>query len=171
MVQPHLESLLRTLLSSEKHPDVLEDKRRILVNLISRLPLDNLEDRATQIIVGLCRQGGAGCNRVAKALMQRLPPTAVVIKLISDDFLKAHSSRVSHMIDFYSLWCFKWWVLPSLLSSWLVFYVPTTFFHSLFLDYLFNFYVLKLSNYEKRSIQSKLISFWYSRQFIERSSF
>lgn len=95
VVQPHLESLLRTLLSSEKHPDVLEDKRRILANLISRLPLDNLEDRATQIIIGLCRQGGSGSNRVAKALMQRLPPTAVVIKLISDDFLKSHSSRVS----------------------------------------------------------------------------
>lgn len=94
-VQPHLESLLRTLLSSEKHIDVLEDKRRILINLISRLPLDNLEDRATQILVGLCRQGGAGSNRVAKALMQRLPPTAVVIKLISDDFMKSHSSRVS----------------------------------------------------------------------------
>lgn len=94
MVQPYLESLLRTLLSSEKHPDVIEDKRRILINLISRLPLDNLEDRATQILVGLCRQGGSGSNRVAKALMQRLPPTAVVIKLISDDFLKSHSSRV-----------------------------------------------------------------------------
>lgn len=94
-VQTHLESLLRTLLSSEKHADVLEDKRRILINLISRLPLDNLEERATQILVGLCRQGGAGSNRVAKALMQRLPPTVVVIKLISDDFLKSHSSRVN----------------------------------------------------------------------------
>lgn len=94
LVQPYLESLLRTLLSSEKHPDVVEDKRRILINLISRLPLDNLEDRATQILIGLCRQGGAGSNRVAKALMQRLPPTAVVIKLISDDFLKSHSSKV-----------------------------------------------------------------------------
>lgn len=94
LLQPCLESFLRTLLSSEKHPDVLDDKRRILLNLISRLPLDNLEDRATQIIIGLCRQGGAGSNRVAKALMQRLPPTAVVIKLISDDFLKCHSSRV-----------------------------------------------------------------------------
>lgn len=94
LVQPCLESLLRTLLSSEKHPDVIEDKRRILINLISRLPLDNLEDRATQILIGICRQGGAGSNRVAKALMQRLPPTAVVIKLISDDFLKSHSSKV-----------------------------------------------------------------------------
>lgn len=95
LVQPHLESLLKTLLSSEKHPDVLEDKRRILANLISRLPLDNLEDRTIQILIGLCRQGGAGSNRVAKALMQRLPPTAVVIKLLFDDFLKSHSSRVS----------------------------------------------------------------------------
>lgn len=74
---------------------MLEDKRRILINLISRLPLDNLEDRATEILVGLCRQGGAGSNRVAKVLMQRLPPTTVVIKLISDDFLKSHSSKVS----------------------------------------------------------------------------
>lgn len=94
LVQPHLESLFRTLLSSEKHPDVVEDKRRIISNLISRLPLENLENRATQIILGLCRQGGSGSNRVAKALMTRLPPSAVVMKLISDDFLKARSSRV-----------------------------------------------------------------------------
>lgn len=97
-IQPHLESLFRTLLSSEKHPDVIEDKRRIVINLITRLPLENLENRATQLILGLCRQGGPGSNRVAKALMTRLPPTAVVIKLISDDFLKARSSRVSTYI-------------------------------------------------------------------------
>lgn len=96
-IRPYLESLLRTLLSSEKHPDVIEEKRNIIINLISRLPLDNLEERATQILVGLCRQGGPGSNRVAKALMQRLPPTAVVIKLISDDFIKSHSSRVSFL--------------------------------------------------------------------------
>lgn len=95
LVRPYLESLFRTLLSSEKHPDVIEEKRRIIINLISRLPLDNLEERATQLLVGLCRQGGPGSNRVAKALMQRLPPTAVVIKLLSDEFLKSHSSRVS----------------------------------------------------------------------------
>lgn len=95
LVQPHLESLFRTLLSSEKHPDVIEDKRRIIINLISRLPLENLESRATQIILGLCRQGGSSSNRMAKALMQRLPPSAVLMKLISDDFLKARSSRVS----------------------------------------------------------------------------
>lgn len=94
-IQPHLDSLLHTLLSPERHPDVLEDKRRILINLISRLPLDNLESHTTQIIFGLCRQGGAGSNRVAKALMQRLPPTSIVLKLISDDVLKARSSRVS----------------------------------------------------------------------------
>lgn len=93
-IRPYLESLFRTLLLSEKHPDVIEDKRRIIINLISRLPLDNLEERATQILVGLCRQGGPGSNRVAKALMQRLPPAAVVIKLHSDEFLKAHSSKV-----------------------------------------------------------------------------
>lgn len=94
-IQPHLDSLLHTLLASERHPDVLEDKRRILINLISRLPLDNLECYTTQIIFGLCRQGGSGSNRVAKALMQRLPPTSIVLKLISDDVLKARSSRVS----------------------------------------------------------------------------
>lgn len=97
-VRPHLESLFRTLLSSEKHQDVIEEKRRIIINLISRLPLDNLEERATQVLVGLCRQGGPGSNRVAKALMQRLPPTVVVIKLTSDDFLKSHSSRVSPVL-------------------------------------------------------------------------
>lgn len=96
LVQPHLEPLFRTLLSSEKHPDVIEDKRRIIINLISRLPLENLEKRATQIVLGLCRQGGSSSNRVAKALMQRLPPSAVLMKLISDDFLKARSSRVSN---------------------------------------------------------------------------
>lgn len=98
LVQPRLESLLRTLLSSEKNPEVLEDKRRVLINLISRLPLDNLEDRTTQILIGLCRQGGSGSNRVAKALMQRLPPASVLRKLISDDFIRARSSRVSDQI-------------------------------------------------------------------------
>lgn len=98
IVQPRLESLLRTLLSAEKNPEVLEDKRRIVINLITRLPLDNLEDRTTQIIIGLCRQGGPGSNRVAKALMQRLPPASVVRKLISDEFLKARSSKVSVVI-------------------------------------------------------------------------
>lgn len=93
-IQPCLESLFRTLLLSEKHPDVIEDKRRIIINLISRLPLENLENRAHQIIVGVCRQGGSGANRVAKALMQRLPPTVVVHKLISDDFLKARGAKV-----------------------------------------------------------------------------
>lgn len=135
-IQPHLESLFRTLLSSEKHPDVIEHKRRIIVNLISRLPLENLENRATQIILGLCRQGGPGSNRVAKALMQRLPPTAVVIKLISDDFLKARSSRVRINVialgtNFNTLflpvdsfekmhckWFFtRWWRFPALILT------------------------------------------------------
>lgn len=93
-IQPQLESLFRTLLLSEKHSDVIEDKRRIIINLISRLPLENLESRAHQIIVGVCRQGGPGANRVAKSLMQRLPPTVVVHKLISDDFLKARGAKV-----------------------------------------------------------------------------
>lgn len=95
LVQPCLETLLRTLLSSEKHPDVCEDKRRIVSNLISRLPLDNLESRVGQIVTGLCRQGGSGSNRVAKSLMQRLPPAAIVLRLLSDEFLHARSSRVS----------------------------------------------------------------------------
>lgn len=93
-VQPYLDSLLRTLLSSERHPDVCEDKRRILVNLISRLPLENLENRTGQIVMGLCRQGGATGNSVAKALMQRLPPAAIVLRLLSDEFLSARSSKV-----------------------------------------------------------------------------
>ncbi|XP_055858860.1 uncharacterized protein LOC129921179 [Episyrphus balteatus] len=92
-VQPCLDSLLRTLLSSEKNPEVAEEKRRVLMNLISRLPLDNLEDRTVQIITGLCRQGGPGANRASKALMQRLPPAVIVLKLISDEFLHAKSSR------------------------------------------------------------------------------
>ncbi|XP_011291192.1 uncharacterized protein LOC101891275 [Musca domestica] len=92
-VQPCLDSLLRTLLSSECKADVAEEKRKLLINLITRLPLDNLEDRTMQIMSGLCRQGGAGANRVCKALMQRLPPSAIILKLISQDFLHAKSSR------------------------------------------------------------------------------
>ena len=93
-IVPYLSSLLRTLLTSEKNADVLEDQRRVLTNLISRLPLDNLEDRVVQIITGLCRQGGAGSNLVAKALMLRLPTASIVLKLLSDDFLLSRSSKV-----------------------------------------------------------------------------
>ncbi|KFB39730.1 hypothetical protein ZHAS_00007422 [Anopheles sinensis] len=92
-VQPYLESLLRTLLSSERNIDVIDDKVRMLVNLVSRLPLENLEDRVAQIMTGLCRQGGPGSNTVAKALMQRLPTAAIVQRLLSDDFLHAKSSK------------------------------------------------------------------------------
>ncbi|XP_065357007.1 uncharacterized protein LOC135951310 [Calliphora vicina] len=92
-VQPCLDSLLRTLLSSECKTEVAEEKRKLLINLITRLPLDNLEDRTIQIMSGLCRQGGAGANRVCKALMQRLPPAAIILKLISQEFLHAKSSR------------------------------------------------------------------------------
>lgn len=94
-IQPYLESFLRILLLSEKHPDVAEEKRRILINLISRLPLENLECRTAQIMLGICRQGGAGGNHVLKSLMQRLPPTVVLHKLISDDFLKARGAKVN----------------------------------------------------------------------------
>lgn len=80
-------------MTSERHPDVMEDQRRFLSNLISRLPLENLEDRVTQIVTGLCRQGGAGANLVAKNLMQRLPTAAIVLKLLSDEFLQARSSK------------------------------------------------------------------------------
>ena len=38
--------------------------------------------------------GGAGSNLVAKALMQRLPTASIVLKLLSDDFLHARSSKV-----------------------------------------------------------------------------
>lgn len=92
-VQPYLDTLLRTFLTSERHPDVLEDQRRVLSNLISRLPLENLEDRITQIVTGLCRQGGSGSNLVAKTLMQRLPTAAIVLKLLSDEFLQVRSSK------------------------------------------------------------------------------
>nr|XP_036224399.1 uncharacterized protein LOC106623898 isoform X1 [Bactrocera oleae] len=92
-VQPCLDSLLRTLLSSERNSDVAEAKKQLLINLITRLPLDNLEDRTTQIMTGLCRQGGAGANRVCKALMHRLPAASIVLKLLSQEFLHAKSSR------------------------------------------------------------------------------
>ncbi|XP_028896687.1 uncharacterized protein LOC105213072 [Zeugodacus cucurbitae] len=92
-VQPCLDSLLRTLLSSERNADVAEAKKQLLINLITRLPLDNLEDRTTQIMTGLCRQGGAGANRVCKALMHRLPAASIVLKLLSQEFLHAKSSR------------------------------------------------------------------------------
>lgn len=89
-----MESLLRTLLSSEKNSEVSEDKRQILINLISRLPLENLENHLVQILIGICRHGGAGSNRIAKALMQRSPPAGIVLRLFSDEFLHARSSRV-----------------------------------------------------------------------------
>lgn len=95
LVQPVLSTLLSSLLILEKHPDVMDDQKRILINLISRLPLENLEDHVTQIMTGLCFQGGANSNLVAKALMQRLPTAAIVLKLLSDDFLQAKSSKVS----------------------------------------------------------------------------
>ncbi|KAH8283117.1 hypothetical protein KR054_012266 [Drosophila jambulina] len=93
LVQPYLDSLLRTLLSSERHFEVAELKRELLVNLITRLPLDNLEERTPQILTGLCRQGNAGANRVCKALMQRLPAGTIVAKLTSPEFLHAKSSK------------------------------------------------------------------------------
>ncbi|CAO1350164.1 unnamed protein product [Diamesa hyperborea] len=93
MVQPYLDSLLRSILTAERNTEVIEDQRRLLANLITRLPLENLEDRVTQIVTGMCRQGGAGSNLVAKALMQRLPTASIVLKLLSDDFLQARSSK------------------------------------------------------------------------------
>ncbi|KAH8237859.1 hypothetical protein KR032_003994 [Drosophila birchii] len=93
LVQPYLDSLLRTLLSSERHFEVAELKRELLVNLITRLPLDNLEERTPQILTGLCRQGNAGANRVCKALMQRLPAGTIVAKLTAPEFLHAKSSK------------------------------------------------------------------------------
>ncbi|XP_055376397.1 uncharacterized protein LOC129608746 [Condylostylus longicornis] len=93
LVQPYLESLLRALLSSERHASVSEDKKRVLMNLMSRLPLDNLEKQTVQILTGICRQGGPGSNRVAKLLMQRLSPSAIVLKLLSNEFLYTRSSK------------------------------------------------------------------------------
>ncbi|XP_015033500.2 uncharacterized protein LOC6644333 [Drosophila willistoni] len=92
-VQPYLTSLLRTLLSSERHIEVAELKRELLVNLITRLPLDNLENRTLQILTGLCRQSYSGANRVCRALMQRLPAGTIVAKLTAPEFLHAKSSK------------------------------------------------------------------------------
>ncbi|XP_034473873.1 uncharacterized protein LOC117781228 [Drosophila innubila] len=92
-VQPYLDSLLRTLLSSERNTKVAELKRELLVNLISRLPLDNLEERTQLILSGLCRQGSAGANRVCKALMQRLLAGTIVSKLTAPEYLHAKSSK------------------------------------------------------------------------------
>ncbi|KAH8260127.1 hypothetical protein KR026_003490 [Drosophila bipectinata] len=99
LVQPYLDSLLRSLLSSERRYEVAELKRELLVNLISRLPLDNLEERTPQILTGLSRQGSAGANRVCKALMQRLPAGTIVAKLTNPDFLHAKSSKVRDGCD------------------------------------------------------------------------
>ncbi|ALC39765.1 CG42399 [Drosophila busckii] len=93
LVQPYLDSLLRTLLCSERNFEVAELKRELLVNLITRLPLDNLEERAQQILTGLCRQGNAGANRVCQALMQRLPAGTIVAKLTAPEYLHAKSSK------------------------------------------------------------------------------
>lgn len=98
-VQPCLDSLLRTLLSSEKHSEVADDKKRILINMISRLPLETVENRTNQILVGICRQGGANANQIARAMMQRMPAAAVVGRLISEEFLHARSSRVSDKLN------------------------------------------------------------------------
>ncbi|XP_034100508.2 uncharacterized protein LOC117565499 isoform X1 [Drosophila albomicans] len=92
-VLPCLDSLLRTLLSSERNLKVSELKREVLVNLISRLPLDNLEERTHQILSGLCRQGNVGANRVCKALMQHLPAGTIVAKLTAPEYLHAKSSK------------------------------------------------------------------------------
>ncbi|KAL9923274.1 uncharacterized protein ACN2A1_000505 [Glossina fuscipes fuscipes] len=100
-VQPCLDSLLRTLLSSECKHEVAEAKHNLLINLITRLPLDNLEDRTMQIMNGLCRQSSAGANRVFKVLMHRLPPASIVLKLISQEFLHVKSSRFrEHALQF-----------------------------------------------------------------------
>lgn len=98
-VQPGLDSLLRILLSSEKHCDVAEDKKRILINTISRLPLETVENKTHQILVGICRQGGAISNQVARAMMQRTPAAAIVGRLLSEDFLHARSSKVKVFIN------------------------------------------------------------------------
>lgn len=94
--QPQLlASFLRTLLSAEKHPAVVGAKQRILIALLGRCAVERLEQPAIvqQLVAGLCRQGGPGANRVGKALMQRLLPTAVVHRLLSDEFLSARSAR------------------------------------------------------------------------------
>lgn len=89
-------SFLRTLLSAEKHPSVRAAQQRILIALIGRLPIEHLEHPATVqlLLAGLCRQpSAAGANRVTKALMQRLLPTACVHRLLSAEFLRGRSAR------------------------------------------------------------------------------
>lgn len=88
-------TFLRMLLSAEKHSVVVAAKQRILIALVGRLPIEHLEHQATAqlLVAGLCRQGGAGSNRVSKALMQRLLPTAVVHRLLSAEFLHGRSAR------------------------------------------------------------------------------
>lgn len=88
-----LDSLLQSLQIPEKQAEVIEDQKRLLANLISRLPLDNLEDRVSLIISGACKMGGSGANIVGKALMQRLPTAAIVHRLLSDEFLNAKNSK------------------------------------------------------------------------------
>lgn len=92
-VQPYLASLLKALLSFETHPEIVEQKQRIVSNLISRLPLENLENNFSRIMSGLCRQGGAGSNLVAKAMMHRLPTAAIVLRLLSEEFLRDRTSK------------------------------------------------------------------------------
>lgn len=64
------------------------------------MPLENLENHLGQILIGICRHGGAGSNRIAKALMQRSPPAGIVLRLFSDEFLHARSSRVKIKLFF-----------------------------------------------------------------------
>lgn len=94
LVQSYLPSLLKTLLSVERHPEIIQQKQRTVTNLILRLPLENLENNFGRILTGITKQGGPSSNVVAKSMMTRLPTAAIVTKLLSDEFLENRTSKV-----------------------------------------------------------------------------
>lgn len=54
-ILPRLPSLLRRLLSVERHPRAADSQRQLLRQLLGQLPKDVLRDRLPQIASGLCR--------------------------------------------------------------------------------------------------------------------
>uniref|UniRef100_A0A336LQB6 CSON000902 protein n=1 Tax=Culicoides sonorensis TaxID=179676 RepID=A0A336LQB6_CULSO len=92
-IQPHLPSLLKALLHVEEHPEIIQQKHRIVTNLILRLPLENLEKNFGFILTGIIKQSGSSSNLVAKSMMTRLPTAAIVTKILSDEFLYNRSSK------------------------------------------------------------------------------
>lgn len=100
-IQSYLPSLLKTLLSVERHPEIIQQKQRTVTNLILRLPLENLENNFGRILTGITKQGGPSSNVIAKSMMTRLPTAAIVTKLLSDEFLENRTSKVILFETFY----------------------------------------------------------------------